>query len=132
MIVTRDQAVIRAGKNDLRIFWRGRDPARLATAHVEPVFARNTKSSGAAGNAHRRVVLLRAINVIRKIIVERDTIELCGRLILFAPTPATVERNICAAVITIDHPIRVVGRDPEIVIVAMRHTYAAEGSAAVV
>ena len=85
-----------------------------------------------AGNAHRRVVLLRAIDVIGKIIVQRDAIELRRWLILFTPTPPTVERNIGAAVITIDHPVRIVGRDPEIVIVAVWHTDAAEGAAAIV
>ncbi len=52
VIVARDQSVIRAGEDDLRVFRRGRDPSRLAAADVEPIARRNSEIGSAAGYAH--------------------------------------------------------------------------------
>jgi hypothetical protein len=53
-------------------------------------------------------------------------------LVLLGPTPAAVERNVRAAVVTFDHAIRIVGSDPQIVIVAVRHDDAGVRAPAVV
>src|SRR5260370_34860689 len=53
-------------------------------------------------------------------------------LSLFAPPLAPIKGNISPAVIAFDHPLRIVGRDPEIVIVAVRYADTVEGTAAIV
>src|ERR1044072_7819985 len=61
------------------------------------------------------------IDVVRKIVIERDAIKLRRRLILLSPAPAAVERNVRAAVVALDHAVRIVRSDPKIVIVSVRH-----------
>ena len=68
----------------------------------------------------RDVILLCAVNVIGEIIVYRDAIELRGGLNLLAPILAAIETDIRAAVVGVNHPLIVIGRDPQIVIVAVR------------
>src|SRR5207253_3228528 len=91
MIVTSNQTVVRSGENNFRIFRQRSNPAGLAAANIVPIAESDCTFIGSASNAHRRVVLLRAVDVIRKIIVERDAIKLSCRLILLAPTLAAVE-----------------------------------------
>ena len=43
------------------------------------------KSAGPTRNFDGRIVLLCAVNIVWKIIVERDPIKLRGRLVLFRP-----------------------------------------------
>src|SRR5690242_12395042 len=112
MIGSRRETAVGTGVHDLRIFRRRRDPARLAAADVVPIARADAAFSRAARDAHGRVVLLRAVYVVRKIVVERDAIKLCGRLVLFGPTAAAVERNVCAAVVALNHAVWIVGRDP--------------------
>ena len=112
MIVASGQSIIGTGVDDFRIFWRGRNPAGLATADVEPVARGDSKIRRAADDAHCRIILLRAVDVIRKIIIESDAIELRGGLVLLAPAASGVERNVGAAVVALNHAIRIVGRNP--------------------
>ena len=56
-----------------------------------------------------------------------DVVELRRGLVLFAPGLAAAERHVRSAVVRFDHPLGVVGRDPQVVIVAVRHLYVAEG-----
>ncbi len=81
MVLARDQAVVGAGVDDLRIARVGRDPAALAAAHVVPVLLGDAAAGGAAGDAHGGVVLLRAVDVVREIVVERHAVELRGGLV---------------------------------------------------
>ena len=77
---------------------------------------------GAAGDAHGRVVLLRAVDVVREVVVERDAVELRGRLVHAACVqvrPPSL-RDVRAAVVALDHALRIVGRDPQVVVVAVR------------
>ena len=87
---------------------------------------------GAAGGAHGGIVLLRAVDVVGKIVVERHAVELRGGLIVDArPGAAAVVGDVGAAVVALDHALRIVGRDPQIVIVAVRRADGGEGAAAV-
>src|SRR5882672_7218239 len=132
MIVTRDQAVIRAGKNDQRVFRRRRNPSGLAATNIEPIAGANPKIGITAGDPNGRVVLLRAIDVIGKIIIERYAIELGRGLILFAPTSATIKRDISPAIVALNHPVRIFRSDPEIVIVAVRDADTSERAPTVI
>src|SRR5260370_37927255 len=104
----------------------GRDPAALAAAHVVPVRRRNAAARGAARDAHRRVVLLRAVYGVREVLVERHAVELRRRLIVdTAPRAPAIARDRRAPGIALDHPVRIVGRNPEAVSVTVRRTQGA-------
>src|SRR5690242_11925258 len=132
MIGSRRETAVGTGVHDLRIFRRRRDPARLAATDVVPIARADAAFSRAARDAHGGVVLLRAVDVVRKIVVEGHAIELRRRLILFGPTAAAIQRDIRATVVTLDHAIGIVGRDPKIVVIAVRYGNAGERAAAVV
>src|SRR5438445_13893278 len=76
--------------------------------------------SPTAGPAHAGVVLLRAAHAVGEVIGRRDVIELRGGVVLVAPRLPTVERHVRAAVVRLDHALRVVGGDPHVVVVAVR------------
>ena len=87
-----------------------------------PPFARNTS---------RTVVLLPAANHVREVIRGRHPVELGGTVILRGPRLPAVERYVGAAIVRIDHPVRVARGDPQIVVVAVGHGDLAERLAAV-
>ena len=60
--------------------------------------------------------------MIRQVLGDRNVIELRRRIILWSPGFAAVERHISATVVAVDHAVGIVRGDPQIVIVAMRHT----------
>ena len=45
-----------------------------------------------------------------------DVIELRGRILLAGPGLAAVDGDVAAAVVAVDHALRIVGGDPQIVI----------------
>ena len=49
----------------------------------------------------------------------RDVIQLRGWKVLVGPGLAAVDRDVPAAVVAVDHPHRIVGIDPEVVVVAV-------------
>src|SRR5262245_59444679 len=99
MVLPRDQAVVRARVDGLRIARIGRDPAALAAADVVPVLLGDAEAGRAAGGPHGAVVLLRAVHVVREIVVESHAVELRGRLVHHArPGASTVVGNGRAAV----------------------------------
>ena len=67
LIVARDLAAVRTGVHDLRIGGIGRDVAALAAADVVPIRAIDAALGARARNSDGRVVLLRAVDVIREI-----------------------------------------------------------------
>ncbi len=74
-----------------------------------------------AGDADAGVVLLRAINVIWKLVVGDHVIELGGWLVVLrGPVLPAIGADGCAAVIGINEPLRIGWIDPQAVIVAMR------------
>src|ERR1051325_7164163 len=85
MILSRRQYAVRTGVHDLRIFLRRRNPPRLTTTNVVPVARSDAAFSRATRDTHGRVVLLRAVDVVWKIVVERDAIELGRGLVLLGP-----------------------------------------------
>ena len=129
-----ERAVIRAGVVDVEILWIGRDVAGLTAAHLVRRHGRNPSEPAAgddaasafariARHAQRAVVLLRAAHVIRHVLGRDHMVELPGREILGRPRPlrrCDVECDRTAAVVGDGDVLRIVGVDPEVVIVAVR------------
>src|SRR5262249_59732383 len=83
---------VAGGVRDLRIPGIDGDVAALAAADHPPVLARDPASRGPAGERHARVVLLAAVDAVRKLGVDRDAVDLRRRLVpLRRPGPAAVD-----------------------------------------
>jgi hypothetical protein len=119
MVVAGQQPAVRTGKYDIRIFWIRRNPAAFAAAHVVPVAFHDRSAISAGFDFDCCVILLRAVNSIRKIVVGGHTVKLRGRLILGRPGAAAVVADIRAAIVGLHHAIAVIRCDPQIVIVAV-------------
>src|SRR5207244_3598396 len=82
MIEPFEQAAVIAAEDDVGIFRMRLHPARFAAGGLLPISDGDAGAGRAAGDLDRRVVLLRAVDVIGEIVIERDAIELARRLIL--------------------------------------------------
>ncbi len=132
MVIARDLAAIRTGIDNLGIARIRRNVAALTSAYGVPACAVNT-ARRCAGNRHRRVVLLRSIEVIRETVVSDHVIELRRRLVpLIRPTCAAVGAYVGSAVIRFNHAVRIIGINPQAMIVAVRHANRAKSFSAVV
>ena len=119
-VLSGEETAVRSREHDVGRVGPHRDVAALAAADVVPV-ADVDSAALPAGAAQRRVVLLRAADAIREMVGRSHVVELPGRLVLLRPRFPAVERHVRAAVVRLDHSLRVVGRDPEVVVVAMRN-----------
>ena len=98
----------------------GDDKAAFSTAGDEPILAPDYTGVPAAGDADIRIILLCAVNVIGKGVVDRDVIKLRRRLIILrGPGLAAVHRNACASVIRVADTICVLRINPETVMIAV-------------
>ena len=87
---------------------------------------------GARRHADGGIVLLRAVEAIRELVVGGDVIELCRELVVDGrPGVAAVVRDTGAAVVALDHALRVARVDPQVMIVAMRRGHLRKCFAAV-
>src|SRR5256884_4893780 len=131
-IEAREDRAFVVGVNDIRIARIGNDIAALPAADGVPVAAVNKAAITARLDAHRRVVLLRAVNTIEKIVVRRDVIELRGRLVVLrGPISAAVNRDGGTAVVAVDQAIGILRIDPQSVMIAVRRVEALESFASV-
>ena len=122
VVVTGEETVVASREDNIGIVRLDRDVAALAPAHRIPVPA-HAELIGAAGNGDGRVVLLRAIDAIGKLIVHGHVIKLGrGLHVLTGPALAPVEGDVRSPVVGLDHVHGVVGIDPHVVVVTMRHT----------
>ena len=132
-VVSRDDPLVLAGVDDVGIVGTHRDMSGLSTADREVVGSGHAGDRRAARDAHRGVVLLAAVDPVRRAHVRGHVVELRGRLVVHAaPALATVERHHAATVVALDHAVRVIRIDPEIVVVAVRDRHLHERLAAVV
>jgi len=116
----RDVAEVGAGVNDVRIARVNGNVTALASAHGIPVAAVDVTAVAGGGDTDGRIVLLRAIDAVREIVVGSHVVELRRRLIILrGPILAAVDGNGCAAVIAVDDAIGIAGIDPETVVVAV-------------
>ncbi len=74
---------------------------------------------------------VRAAHVVGEVVGRGDMIELRRGEVLVGPGLAAVERHVGAAIVGFDQALRVVGRDPQVVIVAVRIGHVQERLAAV-
>ena len=129
VVLPRDEVTVGAGVDDFGVARIGCDPAALAAAHVIPVAVRDGAGGGAGRDANGAVVLLRAVGVIGEVLVERDAIELRGGLVLDGrPRFAAILGDGRAAVVGLDHALRIFGGDPEVVVVAVGRGEGGEGA----
>ncbi len=132
VVVAGQEALVAAGVDDVRVVRSNRDVAGLATADFVPLRQGDGVVVGAAGHAHRGVVLLGAVDAVGRPGVDRDVVELSGGLVVEGgPGEATVEGDGAAAVVPEDHPLGIRGVDPEVVVVAVGRRYLLEGLTAV-
>src|SRR5262249_30268486 len=131
MVITGQVAAVAASVDDVRVLRVDRDVTAFAAADRMPVGAVDAGAAGPAGNVDGAVVLLSAVDVIGKLLVDDDVINLRRGLFLARPRLAAVEADGGAAVVAADHAQRMVGVDPQGVIVAVRHGHGGEGFATV-
>ena len=116
-----DQPAIGSGVNDFRIPGIRCDVAALAATDHVPVLPADDAIVITARDRNGGIVLLRAIDAVRPVIVDGHVIELRGRLIVrLGPRPAAVERHARAAVTAVDHVARIARIDPQPVVIAVR------------
>ena len=135
MVVTGEQAAIAAGKIDIGIARIGRDIAALAATHGDTIEAAQHILVAPAARRHAdgRIVLLATAGIIRFVGGQAEPVNLRRREILLCPTGAAIHGHIGAAIIGLHHAVVVVSRDPQIMVVAVRHAdLLGEGLAAVI
>ncbi len=121
VVPAQHRAVIAAAVRDVGRAGLRRDERALARGDLAPISQRNAAARNRARPLVRAFVLLRAVNVERKLVVERDVIELTRRLIVFrTPTVAAVGGHHGAAVVALEQDFGIARIDPDNVVVALR------------
>ena len=122
----------RAAVDDVGVGGVDGDEAALARAGVGAVAQRDGAPLGGGGHADGGVVLLRAVDPVGVLVVHVQAVELRGQLVVDGrPGLPTVERHTGAAVVALDHALRVLRVDPQVVVVAVRRGHFAEAHPAV-
>ena len=117
-IIAEELSICPAAIDDVGIRRIRRNVAALAGACGMPVAESDSAVIAAAENKDAAAILLRAINVVREIIVNRHVIELRrGLVIPTAPGMARVHADAGALVAAKNHPLRIAGINPQSVIV---------------
>ena len=132
LIELGDEALVAAGVDVFGVLAIEGDIGAFAAADGVPVFPTDTGSTDAARDADAGVVLLSAVDPVRKTVVGVDAVELGGGLIFRGgPGDSTVIGDIGAAVVRINHDIRIRWVEPEVVVVTVRSAVFGEGLATV-
>ena len=130
-VVATNGAAVTAAVCDVRVARVDRYRRRLAARRRVPVTPRDA-ARRAARNGHRRVVLLAAVEPEGCLVVQRQAVDLRGRLVLLGrPGAAAVEADVGAAVVALNEIQRIVGVDPQGVVVTVRDADRPEARAAV-
>src|SRR5258706_14724926 len=107
--------------------------AGFASADGEAASRGNAGDRGAAWHGHRGVVLLRAVDAVRRLRVRDHVVELGRRLVVNGrPALAAVLRDHGPAVVPVDDPVGILRIDPEVVMIAVRYRELLERVAAIV
>jgi hypothetical protein len=131
-VKARDVALIVAGIHNVRVEWRGRNISRFSAPDGIPFVAANRAVIAAAGNRDGGIILLCAIDVVRRPRIRDDVVELRRRLVVFTcPGLAAIQADCNATVVRRDHSFCILRIDPQTVIVAVRNFNLVEVAAAV-
>ena len=107
-----------AAVNDVGILRRGRDVAVFLRADRLPVAKSDRAVRPAAGDSDRAAFLLPAVEAIGEGVIRADVIKLRGGLVIpRAPGLATVDRDDRALVAGEENNLRVVGIDPDVLVI---------------
>src|ERR1700757_864418 len=107
--------------DNIGIAWVRSDEAALTAACRIPIAAADNSFIAGAGDSDVRIVLLCSVDTIRESVVRRDMIKLGRRLIIEGgPGLAPVCGNRSSPVICINQPLRIIGFDPQAMMIAMR------------
>ena len=121
MVDAQQEAAIGAAINNLGIVWVGHDMAALAAGGGFPVACADRVAQGrTAADTCRGIVLLAAQEAEGEGVVDRDPVHLRRRLVaLRRPAFTAVITDVGAAIVRLDHAQRVLGVDPQVVVVTM-------------
>src|ERR1044071_1599280 len=117
-VVTEELSISPAAIDDVGIRWIRRNVTALTGTGGVPVAEGDRSVITAAEDIDAAAILLRSVNVIRKLFIDSNGVKLRGRLIEpTAPSCAAVNAYARALVTAKDHPLRIAWIDPECVIV---------------
>ena len=112
-IEAREDGPLVVGVNDVGVARVRDDVAAFTAADGIPVAAIDEAAVAARANADGGIILLGAIEAVEKIIVRGDVIKLRGWLIaLRGPVFSAIDGDRSAAVVSVDHAVRIVGVNP--------------------
>src|SRR5438128_930796 len=108
LVEAGNQALVVAGVHNVRVWRIGRNVTRLSAAYRVPIGTIDGTVVAAAGDSDGAVVLLRAIDVVRRTSIGNYVIELRRRLVILAgPSLATIQTHGYAAIVGNDHATRI-------------------------
>src|SRR5262245_38350796 len=106
--------------DDVPVARIGHNEPAFAAASLKPILPTNHSRVRATRNSNIRVVLLRAVNVVRKGVVHGDVIELRSRLIVLSrPVLAAIRGDAYATITRICDSVRVCWIDPKSVMISV-------------
>src|SRR5262249_15937978 len=115
-----DKTVLRVGVNQVDILTpSGNDILTIAANDSEPLKSGDSGAAQAVGGAAPSIVVLEAgAEVVRSLIVLSDRIELLnGQIVGITPGACTIGGDIHAAIVAINHAVRILGVNPERVMI---------------
>jgi hypothetical protein len=111
----------RADINDIGVMRMNNNMTTFAGAGRITIRPGDCTTTGLTGDTDAAVVLLRAVNTIRILIINGQMIKLGSRLVVDGrPRSAAIIRNTGPTIIALDHSLRVGWINPEIMVIAMR------------
>ena len=114
---------------DVGIFGMHHDVAALAGPHRIAMAPGDGAVLGGAGYGDAGIVLLGGVDLVGKAAVGRYAIELGGHLVVDGrPGRTAVKGDAGAAVVALDHALRVARVDPQVVVVAVGRGYLRKGA----
>ena len=132
MIVAGNVSAIRTGINDLGVLGIGSDIAAFTAADLVKVALIDAAAGTRRGNRDRGIILLRSVQPVGKSVVGSDVVELRRWLVVErGPTGAAVGGNGCPAVVAVDQTPRIVGINPEAMVITMRRVDGVESLSAI-
>ena len=130
LVEARDVALVVSRIHNVGIGRIGRDVSRFSAADRIPVLPADFAVIAAAGDRDGRVVLLRAIHIVRIARVGDDVVKLRrGLIVLASPCLTAVQADRSAAVVARNHAPGIFRINPQPVIVAVRNLDLVEGAA---